>query len=105
MKHFINGNIFKDMLALGRFTGYATSKNLFNDIPNFNNVKQKDEQNKIIKNLEKFSKNINNSTKKIRSLPNIKTKHIKISSVRAKTLGGKTLGGKKTRTRKLKYKR
>ena len=100
MKHFIKGNIFKDMLALGRFTGYATSKNLFNDIPNFNNVKQKDEQNKIIKNLEKFSKNINNSTKKIRSLPNIKIKHIKISSMRAKTLGGK-----KTRTRKLKYKK
>ena len=39
-------------------------------------------------------------TRKIRSLPNIKTKHIKISSMRAKTLGGK-----KTRTRKLKYKK
>ena len=100
MKHFIKGNIFKDMLSLGRFTGYATSKNLFNDIPNFNNVKQKDEQNKIIKNLEKFSKNINNSTRKIRSLPNIKTKTKKTFTIRAKTLGGK-----KTRTRKLKYKK
>ena len=99
MKHFIKGNIFKDMLALGRFTGYATSKNLFNDIPNFNNVKQKDEQNKIIKNLEKFSKNINNSTRKIRSLPNIKTKTKKTFTIRAKTFGGK-----KARTRKLKYK-
>ncbi len=107
MKHFITGNIFKDMLALGKFTGYATSKNIFNDIPNFNNIKQKDEQIKILKNLEKFSKNINNSTRKIKSLPNINTKHKKLSRVRAKSIGGRKTRHKKSinkRSIKLKYK-
>ena len=33
-------NIFKDMRYIGRFTGFATSKTLFYDIPNFNKIKE-----------------------------------------------------------------
>jgi hypothetical protein len=128
MKYFITGNIFKDMLALGKFTGYATSKNIFNDIPNFNSVTQKDEENKIIKNLETFSKNINKdipkfnsakqkdeehkiieninkSTRKIRSLPNINSKYKKLSSMRAKSVGGRKKIYKKSKTNKTRIKK
>ena len=42
MKIFFN-NYFKDMRHIGRFTGFATSKSLFYDIPDFNKIKDDSE--------------------------------------------------------------
>tara|TARA_R110000803_G_scaffold130176_1_gene197466 strand:- start:66 stop:1202 length:1137 start_codon:yes stop_codon:yes gene_type:complete len=49
-KQFFNSHIFLDLLNIGKFTGFTTSKDLFKDIPNFNNIDEK-EHSKIIKKL------------------------------------------------------
>jgi hypothetical protein len=79
MKFFFNSDIYKDMRQIGRFTGFTTSKDLFYDIPNFNNINNKEEISKIKKILEQINsklKIINNKTKKSISTNN-KTKKIK----------------------------
>lgn len=47
-KQFFNSDIFLDLLNIGKFTGFTTSKDLFKDIPNFNNI---DEKEQIINNI------------------------------------------------------
>lgn len=47
MKFFFNSNIYKDMRQIGRFTGFTTSKDIFYDIPNFNNITNKNEEKDI----------------------------------------------------------
>lgn len=57
---FLQSGIFNDMRYKGRFTGFATSKALFLDIPNFKNV-EKENENLVLNILKNISLKLNNS--------------------------------------------
>jgi len=61
MKFFFKSKLYADMRNIGRFTGFATSKALFYDIPDFNKIPTKNRE-KILKKLKSFEN-------KIRKLP------------------------------------
>ena len=43
-KYFFTSKIYQDMRNIGRFTGFTTSKSIFYDIPNFNNIMETEKQ-------------------------------------------------------------
>ena len=55
MKYFFKSDIYKKLREIGRFTGFATSKDIFFDIPDFNNVKNATEKEEIKKMLTKYN--------------------------------------------------
>jgi len=55
MKFFFQSNIYKELRELGRFSGFSTPKDLFYDIPDFNNITKSDEQNEVLQMLGKYN--------------------------------------------------
>ena len=102
MIFFIKSKMFKDLLNISKFTGFTTSKDLFYDIPNFNNITDKSESEKIIKEIEEFDIDISDKPELI-----VKTKKTLKASTKKKspyasgkkksTMKPKTGGRKKTK--------
>jgi len=65
MKFFFKSKLYADMRNIGRFTGFATSKALFYDIPNFNKIPTKNRE-RILKKLKSFERKIKKSGAKTR---------------------------------------
>jgi hypothetical protein len=114
MKYFFkDSNLFKDLREVGRFAGFSTPKDLFYDIPNFNNIKNMEEQNIIFKKLEKFNEQLEgkiikggkiNTTIKIKHNKKTVKKYINIKLKNKKTKrNSKSKGGKKNKT--IKYRK
>jgi hypothetical protein len=55
MKFFFQSNIYKNLRELGRFSGFSTPKALFHDIPDFNKITKRDEQNDVLRMLGKYN--------------------------------------------------
>jgi hypothetical protein len=115
-KYFFTSKIYQDMRNIGIFTGFTTSKSIFNDIPNFNKITKTEKQdvlNKLKKNdssLDKYKASTKiqavtrghqqrektKKTKAIKTIDRILSKKIK------KERNNKTvkIGGKNKKTRK-----
>ena len=59
MKYFFKSSIYSDLRNIGRFNGFSTSKSLFYDIPNFNNI-PKQEQDEVMAILIKINNKLEN---------------------------------------------
>ena len=55
MKFFFKSNIYKELREIGRFTGFTTSKDIFFDIPDFNNIVNSSEKEEVLKMLKKYN--------------------------------------------------
>jgi hypothetical protein len=55
MKYFFKSDIYKQLREIGRFTGFTTSKDIFFDIPNFNNIKNPAEKEEVKQKLIKYN--------------------------------------------------
>ena len=95
-KFFFKSNIYKELRELGRFSGFSTPKDLFYDIPNFNNITNRDAKADVLKMMGKYN-NPKSAELKINKFVTRKLREKKLKTNKTKSV---SKGGKR-RTKKI----
>ena len=103
-KFFFKSKIYKELREFGRFSGFSTPKDLFYDIPNFNNITTRDEKNGVLKILSKYDTKLEAGLK-INKFVTKKLREKKQNISKKSSKGGKKLTRKNKSDRKRKTKK